>query len=759
MLENEYTFPFNAEDSYDLTLPICDTWKQSKRRVLVILQTVDGRDLKIGKLLGDPAVKRAFTNVINYSRTIARTYESGLGSNAYAVCNFNAKRHLHLSATARLSIEKEFATRVRKIIAKLKPTHILVSGDTAMARLFPDIIESNYKNGWVHKDLDGMSALVTSTLDFSRLLEKFGALANLLGYFCRHLANLLIGYHPHSLAHLTIEPRYIDTIEKFDKLYERLLRNDIIAVDTETKDLSVLHNAIYTIQFATPDNPNVGYVLPLKHPMTPWKKEDLRYILTKLRSFFRRKEKDRSKQKELVFVNGMYDLRVIRRQLKIAIIWHKVWEVTSGEHDLDENIKSLSSLQIHPGGLAAIFCSYGNDFYYREDTSFSKKDRNTTGSIRPDNPGFLKYAAADVVSILNIRAAQIEMSKHQTIDGKTYKPYFVRHMLHQMSDTAHQLSHLREDGSLIDAKYLKFLTSRESPIRHEMKVLSDSLIAYPEAQQANDIILADNGFKSKGLFGAKAKPWALSFSKPNHLRTLFLDVMKLDHIDTTASGAPSVDKAFVEEYKDRNPIVSEYGEWTKLAKLLSTYAKGWYKQLISNNDSITDSHLRPDYSSFDVATGRLASKNPSLQTIPSRGKLVKIIKKMFVAKKGTILIRYDYSAHEVRVWSIVSGDKLLAAVFKVGQELRQMFIQNPTEENKKAIKLKGDIHILNVKRLLGKDVDKDHPLRDAIKAIIFGLLYGKSPETLGVDTKLGDIMSLKDQIRTLNARIAELEKS
>lgn len=128
----------------------------------------------------------------------------------------------------------------------------------------------------------------------------------------------------------------------------------------------------------------------------------------------------------------------------------------------------------------------------------------------------------------------------------------------------------------------------------------------------------------------------------------------------------------------------------------------------------------------------------NLQQIPSRGKLAKIIKRMFIAPKGQLLIRYDYSAHEVRVWSYVGKDAVLAGIFKVGQKLRQMFIVDPSEENAKAIKEKGDIHILNVKRLLGKVVDKSSPLRDAIKAVIFGLLYGKSAETLGEDTKLGD---------------------
>lgn len=743
MLDLSFEFPFKAEDSFNLAIPRCSHWGTAKKRVLILQQTVDSRDLRARAMIGDKFTNLCLKNAIKYARNHARTYNEKSVEAAWCVAPFNQFKHLHLTVGPRKQAEAEFAKHCHKLIQKIKPTHVLVSGDDAMHSLWPLIDNHNYKRGWVHNVKSGDHPVkVTSTLDFSRLLEKDGEHANLLGFWCRHLANLLLGKDPHSLANVVAEPRYIGTIEAFDKMMARLYAAEIIATDTETRDLSVLFNAVYTIQFATNLAPNVGYVLPLRHPMTPWSKEELKYIKGKLKTFFSFKKK-----KEMVTFNGMYDLRVIRREFKIPIIWHYVWEITSGEHLLDENISELATFGAKPGGLAAVYCSYGNDHYFNSNTKFSKAERTTTGNVKPNDKDFLLYAATDVVSILAVRLEQIAKAGHQVIEKHNYKPYFIRHMLHQMSDTAHQLSHLREDGSLVDAKYLRFLTSTESPIRQEMKVLSDAFRAFPQAVEANKRILAESGLKAKGLFGkSKAVNWALSLSKPSHLRVLFFDVLGLEPISKTKGGESSVDKAMIAAYKDKNPIVASYGDYSKLSKLLSTYARGWYKKLRSNRDSIEDSCLRPDYSSFDVTTGRLASKNPSLQTIPSRGKLVKIIKRMFPAPKGTLLIRFDYSAHEVRVWSFVALDKVLADIFKVGQKLRQLFIQNPTEENKKAIKEKGDIHILNVKRLLGKIVDKEHPLRDAIKQVIFGLLYGKSAETLGEDTKLGDKTELMEKI-------------
>jgi pullulanase/glycogen debranching enzyme len=38
----------------------------------------------------------------------------------------------------------------------------------------------------------------------------------------------------------------------------------------------------------------------------------------------------------------------------------------------------------------------------------------------------------------------------------------------------------------------------------------------------------------------------------------------------------------------------------------------------------------------------------------------------------------------------------------------------------KELKRKGDLHISNVKRFFGKWVEKSDPLRDAVKAVVFG---------------------------------------
>jgi len=356
-----------------------------------------------------------------------------------------------------------------------------------------------------------------------------------------------------------------------------------------------------------------------------------------------------------------------------------------------------------------------------------------------------------------MRKMQRERASRIKIAGKDWLPYFDNHMRYQMSDTAHQLSHLKQDGSLVSRTYLRSLMAEGSVLDIEIKRLLDELYLHPDVQKANTELLGESGFKSKGLFakaGAAAR-WILSLGKTEHKRKLFFDILNLPAISKTKAGADAIDKNYIAYYKDKSLIVSMFGDYQEAAKLLSTYVKGWYRRIRSDLDSSLDSYLRPDYSFFDVDTGRLASKNPNLQNIPARGKLSKIIKAMFRAPIGHLLIRFDYSAHEVRVWSIVSGDKLLAAVFAIGQKLRQRWIKSPTPEMAAEIKRDGDFHLLNVKRFFNKIVDKSSPLRDAVKKVIFGVIYLKGARTLGHDTKEAEIKELRAKLNGMYKRLRD----
>ncbi len=764
-------FDFESK-GFNLRLHRDDNWTTSDSRILIVLETVPTNFLEAEEI-----DTKVIDHCVSYSLGIARGYGYKKQSPAFAIVNFNDYKHLHLSGAKKVEAVSYFRERLNKLIDELKPTGILFSGDASL--VIENLRNPKEKNGWVHNYRD---LPLVSTLDFAKLLANSGEYANLLGYWCRHLANLIIGKHPHSLAHIKpakMPKVIIDTIPKFDKLMKLWDKAEVIAVDTETKNLSVLRNAILTIQFCFDSDKTKGFLVPFHHPHddNTFTDADKKYI-TKVLA-----EKFSQGDKELVTFNGIFDLRVIRRQLNIPLIRHTVWEIQAGEHLLDENIAELSSVSHKAGSLAAVFCSYGNDSYISGTMEFSKGERSNTISISPKDEHFATYACLDVVSIMNIRDKQIEMASQQKLLGKSYKPYFMRHMRHMMSDTVHQLSHMKEAGSLLDRKYLRSLLRPDSELSKLVLDLEMQIAATPAGKAASKKIAAAEGIKTKSLFGSSSAPDLLRVSKPAHRNTLFLDVLGLDVVNKTKAGEPSIDKAFLDKYKNQNRVVALYADYQEAAKLLSTYVRGWEKTFQTSLDG-EDSHLRADFSFFGVATGRLASSGPNFQNIPSRGKLAKIIKEMFIAADGTLLISFDFSAHEVRGWSQVSYDRELASVFAVGQKLRQTLIKNfvPALRGHKApfdtapksirkfvdkvnnilteLKTKGDVHIQNVFRFFGKWVAKSDPLRDAVKGVVFGTLYGKSPKSLGDDTKKGEFDKLKEELRTADAaRVEELEQA
>lgn len=734
MLDKSIRFE-EISQAYPLDLRLDADWKTADRRLLVILQSVPAEDLKEETLASTPSL----VNCIKYARSLAKV-RSSTDHFSFAVTNHYNRKHLNLKGQAYSSAEAEFRVRTLRLIEKFNPTHILFSG--TLSKIYPEVLNADNKNGWVH-DLHGRK--VVSTLDFGRLMEKQGAMANLLGFWCRHLSNLMAGSLPFSLAHIVTQPKLVDTISKFDKVMSHYDRAKLIALDTETKNLTTQLNAIYTIQFAFDHSPLVGYVIPVDHPHqdNPFDLEERAYIK---REIGKRMASDTGQT--FVTFNGTFDMYVCRAALDVEYIPNRIWEIMAGEHLLDENVSTMASLGIKMGGLAAVYCSYGNDSYLNADKmKFSKAERNTTGSTSPRDPDFLRYGATDVVSILHMREAQIYLASLQSIGRENYRDPFIRHMTYQMSDTVHQLSHLRAGGSLINKAYLRKLLAPDSILAKAISDLDIEFRSFKEVRQANDELLKESGFKAGSLFGGGAKSkWTFSFTKAAHKIKLFLDICGFEAISKTETGQPAIDKKFIERYQGRSFLVEKFGEFQASSKLLSTYVKGWARKLREDLDSRLDDHLRAAYTFFNVDTGRLASMDPNLQNVPARGKLAKIIKEMFITRDGHLMIRFDYSAHEVRGWSIVSGDMALAEAFRAGQRLRQQLIKKPTDDIRKALKQKGDLHIANVFRFWGKWVEKSDPLRDAVKAVIFGLIYGKSARTLGDDMKKTDLEALKAKI-------------
>lgn len=721
MFDKKFKFT-ELEEEFELVLRKDREWRTTKERVLIILQNVPSLSIHNKDILPRGLVRNTVVNTIKLANQQARKLQGKVNYHSYAVVNFNAYRHFHKTRDQRRSDEQLFAGRARNLIKRLKPTKILICGHEAASYLLEESPQDLARmRGRVYRYNDKIPTVVT--LDLDTLLAKRCELANLLGFFSRHLTYLLLGKHPFSLRNVYPTVKYVDTKAKFDALFKKLMASKRVAYDTETKDLSN-DNLIYTYQFCLDSEPGVGYVIPYDHPTSPLGTKAKQYIKGKLDQFF-------ASDIELITFVGSFDLRVTRVTHNLELINNPIYDITAGEHLLDENTDHLRKADglLH-GNLGATVCRYDNDFYLK--ASFSKEDRASIGTIAVTDESFLLYCAMDVVSIMHIAHMQERHAAMYEIEGRNYKDIFLRAVRYNLGPAIQQISHLEQDGSTINLEYLESLTKPGSPLIEEIKKAGLAFKKYKSVRTANSNILRRAGIQSNSLFNT-GEEWVFSPTKREHKEELFFKVLDLPHVSETASGNPAIDSKFIKEYEKDVKEVATYGSFQKVSKLLSTYVRGWIRILRTNTDSIKDSRLRASYGFFGVMSGRFNSSKPNLQQIPSRGRLANIIKRMFQAPKGRIFIRYDYSAHEVRGWANISGDKILAKSFKTGQALRQEYIVKPTKKRKEELAVKGDVHIQNVIHFFQKVVSRDHPLREAIKSIVFGVLYGKSAPSLGND--------------------------
>ncbi|WP_457744873.1 DNA polymerase I [Sulfurimonas sp.] len=173
----------------------------------------------------------------------------------------------------------------------------------------------------------------------------------------------------------------------------------------------------------------------------------------------------------------------------------------------------------------------------------------------------------------------------------------------------------------------------------------------------------------------------------------------------------STDEKVLTSLQGKHDIIPKLLEYREVHKLYSTYIDPLLK--LANENELHRIHT--SFVQTGTATGRLSSKNPNLQNIPTRTPLGAKIRKGFIAGKGKKLIGIDYSQIELRLLAHFSQDSVLVDAFRHDK----------------------DIHLQTAIILFGEKEAKAK--RSIAKTVNFGLLYGmgqkKLSDTLGITTK------------------------
>ena len=321
-----------------------------------------------------------------------------------------------------------------------------------------------------------------------------------------------------------------------------------------------------------------------------------------------------------------------------------------------------------------------------------------------------EYAAADTdctIRLFNIFNPIMEGAR--TTIGKVYKD-----ILKPGTDF---LIDIEMSGVPFDKNRL--LLTRDE-LDEEIYLVETELYTYKE------VALVEESLKERFNFGS-----------PKQLSKLLYSVLGLPVLQKTATGAPSTNAEVLEQLGEKHPIAGMILKLRKLKKIKSTYID----KILAGIDQ--DGRLRTGFHLHTVTSGRLSSSGKlNMQQLPRDDKRVK---HCIVAPKGYVIVSQDLATAEMYYAAVLSKDKALQGIFS--QE--------------------GDFHslIANMVFRLGlvanefesvKDQCPKH-LRQASKAISFGILYGSGPAKVAevVNCSVGQA---KDYIAQYFQQFPQLKK-
>ena len=196
-----------------------------------------------------------------------------------------------------------------------------------------------------------------------------------------------------------------------------------------------------------------------------------------------------------------------------------------------------------------------------------------------------------------------------------------------------------------------------------------------------------------------------NINSPKQLGEILFGKLNLPHGKKTKTGW-STNADVLEKLRYEAPIVGAVLEYRQYAKLKSTYADGLLKAMDP------DGRIRTRFQMTVTDTGRLSSREPNLQNIPTRTELGSEIRKMFIPAEGCVLVDADYSQIELRLLAHISGDAAMQAAFTSG----------------------ADIHTATASQVFRvPSADVTHEMRRRAKAVNFGIVYGISAFSLSQD--------------------------
>lgn len=193
-----------------------------------------------------------------------------------------------------------------------------------------------------------------------------------------------------------------------------------------------------------------------------------------------------------------------------------------------------------------------------------------------------------------------------------------------------------------------------------------------------------------------------NIDSPKQLGVVLYEELQLDpNPRKTPTGQYSTREAELLRLAPSHEIVQNVLEYRNAVKLKSVYV-----DQLPNYIHPRTGRLHTHYSQTWIATGRMQSNDPNLQTIPIRKARGREIRAAFVPRDENYrILAADYSQIELRIMADLSGDPSMIEAFEQGI----------------------DIHALTASKVYHVAPDEvTREMRDKAKTVNFGIIYGIS---------------------------------
>jgi DNA polymerase-1 len=406
----------------------------------------------------------------------------------------------------------------------------------------------------------------------------------------------------------TVKHNYllIDTPEKLDDFAEKLKKQKLFAIDTETTSISAHRAELVGLSFCW--QAHNAYYLAVKGPMGA-KYLGLAAIRGKLAGILA------DEKIKKICQNAKYDMIVLANcgmPLKGL-----VFDTMIASYVLDaERSHSLDNMAM--------------DFLNYRDIPISDligKGKNQMSFEMVDTASACDYSSED---------ADITFQLYLNLSEKLEKEAKLKQLFEEMEmPLVDVLTKMELNGVKLDV-----------PILKKLSIEIDSQ-------------LEQTGEKIYEIAGVK-----FNIDSPKQLADVLFNRLGLQSSRSGKTG-PSTDADVLEELAGEHPIIDEILLYRQLSKLKNTYT-----DKLGSLINPRTGRVHASFNQTITATGRLSSSDPNLQNIPIRTEIGKKIRAAFVPeKKDDKIISLDYSQIELRMVAHFSGDKELKKAFEQDKDI------------------------------------------------------------------------------------------